>query len=114
MYGKGNTEPQSIHDHLDLSTSQGRRSVGEGISLGVGRLRPTIEKSDFPLLDPSQYHFLSFLSYLYAKLYREGEANTLDARVTLQQRINTPLSKRIDIACKHYLNSSPPSAVSTL
>lgn len=51
MYGKRNTESQSVHDHPDLSPSQGKKNVGEGILLGVGRLRPTMERSDFPLLD---------------------------------------------------------------
>lgn len=51
MYGKRNTESQSVRDHPGLSTSQGKKNVGEGILLGVGRLGPTVERSDFPLLD---------------------------------------------------------------
>lgn len=53
MHGKGYTEPQRVCGHLDLSTPQSRRRVSKGISLRAGRLRPIMERSEFPLLDPS-------------------------------------------------------------
>ena len=58
-----------------------RRMQVKGYLPGIGRLRTTMERSDFPLqIFSTQYHFLSFLSYLYAKLCRVDGADTWDAR----------------------------------